>query len=199
MTVVIFTACVYPQAQVNKANTANKANIAYAVDTNRTSSQCKPTEVVIGKYTTRLTADKNRNHNIALACKAINGRVVYPGKIFSFNETVGPRTKKKGYKPATIFVNGRKTTGTGGGVCQVSSTLYNAVLRAKLTVVERRRHSLPVKYVPAGKDAAVSYGKADFKFKNNRQNPIKIYAKVEGRWVKVTITEINCRPKERSD
>lgn len=81
----------------------------------------------------------------------------------------------------------------------MSSTLYNAVLDAKLTVVERHKHSLPVKYVPAGRDATVSYGKADFKFKNNRQNPIKIYAKVEGRLVKVTITEIICRSKERSD
>lgn len=147
-------------------------------------------EEILADYITKLTADINRNNNISLACKAINGIVVYPNKIFSFNQTVGPRTKEKGYKVATIFVNGRKKKGTGGGVCQVSSTLYNAVLNAKLTVVERHPHSLPVAYVPKGKDATVSYDTKDFKFKNNKLFPIKIYAEVYKNELRITIVKL---------
>ena len=118
----------------------------------------------------------NRSTNLKLATKAINGKIVQPGQTFSFNSTVGPRTSARGYKSAIVFVGGRQVYGLGGGICQVSSTLYNVVLNSKMKVVERRPHGLPVTYVPKGKDATVSWGSIDFKFKNNRSYPIKIAA-----------------------
>jgi hypothetical protein len=116
----------------------------------------------------------NRTTNIKLAAKAINGTVIEAGKVFSFNKTVGPRYESKGYKEAVIFVNGEKDKGIGGGVCQVSSTIYNAVLSAGLTVVERHAHSLPVTYVAPDRDATVSYGIQDFRFKNNTKGKVII-------------------------
>lgn len=136
-----------------------------------------PIEKILGKYKTSFNPnEKNRTVNLKLAAAAIHGKVIQPGKSFSFNGVVGPRTKERGYLPATIFVGGKKEQGLGGGICQVSSTLYNAVLNSKLTVVERHTHSLPVTYVPTGKDATVSYGWLDFRFKNQYAKPVKIQA-----------------------
>ena len=136
-------------------------------------------EEVLGRYKTSFNpGEKNRTINLKLAAAAINGQVIQPGKTFSFNKTVGPRTRERGYLEATIFVGGKKEQGLGGGICQVSSTLYNAVLKSKLKVVERHTHSLPVTYVPTGKDATVSYGYLDFRFQNNQKYPIKIQAVV---------------------
>ena len=136
-------------------------------------------EEVLGRYKTSFNpGEKNRTINLKLAAAAINGQVIQPGKTFSFNKTVGPRTRERGYLEATIFVGGKKEQGLGGGICQVSSTLYNAVLNSKLKVVERHTHSLPVTYVPTGKDATVSYGYLDFRFQNNKPYPVKIQAAV---------------------
>lgn len=134
---------------------------------------------IYGRYKTSFNpGERNRTINLKLAAAAINGQIIQPGKTFSFNKTVGPRTKERGYLEATIFVGGKKEQGLGGGICQVSSTLYNAVLNSKLKVVERHTHSLPVTYVPTGKDATVSYGYLDFRFQNNQKYPIKIQAVV---------------------
>ena len=122
------------------------------------------------------TADVNRNANIAIAAKSINSAVVMPGETFSFNNLIGECSTRTGYKESTIYLNGELSTGIGGGICQVSTTLYNAVLRANLEIVDRRNHSLGVTYVPSGQDAMVSIGSQDFKFKNNRDYPVKVVA-----------------------
>ena len=122
------------------------------------------------------TSDVNRNTNIALAAKSINSVVLMPGETFSYNDLIGECSTRTGYKAATIYMNGELSTGIGGGICQVSTTLYNAVLRANLEIVERKNHSLGVTYVPSGQDAMVSIGSQDFKFKNNRDYPIKVVA-----------------------
>ena len=101
-----------------------------------------------------------------------------PGEEFSFNEVVGKRTIQEGYRNAKIYENGQVVDGLAGGICQISSTLYNAVLLANLEITERRNHSFTSTYVPAGRDATVVYGTQDFKFKNSRNYPIKIEANV---------------------
>lgn len=126
--------------------------------------------------TTYSTGNANRATNIALAAKSVNGYVLMPDETFSYNSTVGQRTAARGYKEAGVYVNGEVTTGLGGGICQVSSTLYNAVLLTNLEIVERTNHTFKPGYVPAGQDATVSWGSPDFKFKNNRNYPIKIVA-----------------------
>lgn len=133
---------------------------------------------IIGQYSTSFkTSSKERKENIRIAAKALDGKLLMPGATFSFNETTGPRSKQNGYKEATVIVNGEFTPGLGGGVCQVSTTLYNAILLSNLEVIERHPHSLPVKYVPHGKDAAVAYGALDLKFKNNFDFPVYIHTK----------------------
>lgn len=132
---------------------------------------------LLSTFTTKYgTGDVNRNINIALAAKSINSVVLMPGETFSYNDLIGECSTKTGYKAATIYLNGQLSTGIGGGICQVSTTLYNTVLRANLEIVERKNHSLGVTYVPSGQDAMVSIGTQDFKFKNNREYPIKVVA-----------------------
>lgn len=120
------------------------------------------------------TSTANRINNIELATKAINGTILMPGESFSFNETVGERTKARGYKEAGVIIGDKIESGLGGGICQVSSTLYNAILKANLKAVERRNHTLPLAYVPKGLDATVDWGHIDFKFKNTSNSPIYI-------------------------
>src|SRR5205085_12487523 len=106
-----------------------------------------------------------------------------PGDIFSYNETVGPRVPSAGFREAPVIIHGELQSGTGGGICQVSSTLYNAALLADLTIVRRSHHAFPVHYLPAGRDATVVDGALDFKFKNSLKYPIAIDAKVVKRRV----------------
>jgi len=135
---------------------------------------------LIGEYETKFGLKATaRNVNIALAAKLIDNKIVRPGEIFSYNETVGPTTKANGFKSAQVFFKGKKSYGYGGGVCQVSSTLFNAVEKAGLKVIERHSHSLPVDYVPKGKDAATSHGGIDFKFENNLDKPVRIDSYVD--------------------
>ena len=122
------------------------------------------------------SADKNRSKNIETGLKYINDKVVLPGEIFSFNDTVGEITRAKGYLEGITFSGGKMVKGIGGGICQVSSTLYNAVLKSNLEVVTRYAHSLPVGYVLPSLDATIYIGMQDFKFKNTREYPIKIIA-----------------------
>lgn len=129
-------------------------------------------------FNTNSANNYNRGINIGLAAESINGTLLLPGEDFSFNEVVGPRTAQKGYKIAHVYVAGQIQDGTGGGVCQVSTTLYNAVLRANLEVKERHNHMFTVGYVPLGHDAAVSYGYADLVFTNTTTHPIQILADV---------------------
>ena len=120
--------------------------------------------------------DKDRTTNLQLACNKINGKVIMPNETFSYNKTLGARTSAAGYKNAKVYEAGQVVDGIGGGICQISSTLYNAVLRANLEIVERRNHQFVTSYVEAGMDATVVYGMTDFKFKNTRKYAIKIKA-----------------------
>lgn len=143
---------------------------------------------VLAQYTTAYSVgDRNRSANVALTARKLDGVVLAPGEIFSFNDVVGPRTGAAGFKSAPVFENGETVQGMGGGVCQVSSTLYSAVLYADLEITSRKNHSMTVAYVPKGQDATVSYGTIDFKFKNNTEYPIKISASASGGKVTVAI------------
>ena len=126
------------------------------------------------------SGNRPRTNNVRLACEHINGTILNPGDEFSYNGTVGERTPARGFQSAGAYSNGQVIDEVGGGVCQPSSTLYMAVLRADLEVVERHNHSLTVSYTPLGQDATVSWGGPDFRFKNNTKYPIKILASQSG-------------------
>ncbi|MBE6741625.1 MAG: hypothetical protein E7570_04890 [Ruminococcaceae bacterium] len=126
-------------------------------------------------YTTQYVNNPNRTTNLKLACKAIDGTIVYPGDTFSFNATVGQRTSAKGYKEAYVFTGPNShAMGLGGGVCQVASTMFNAALKANFQIVERHQHAQRVTYCPLGRDAAIFWGSENFRFKNTSNYPIKI-------------------------
>lgn len=142
----------------------------------------------ISKYLTRYDESNiNRSINIKLASEKIDGTILMPGETFSYNQTVGKRTQKAGYKEAGVYMNGKVVDGIGGGICQVSSTLYNAVLEANLEIVSRKNHHFITSYVPVSKDATVSYGTIDFKFKNTRNYPIKINCKSQNGICQISI------------
>ena len=129
----------------------------------------------------------NRTTNLRLAANKINGTVLMPGETFSYNTIVGERTIAAGYRNAAIYENGQVVDGLGGGICQVSTTLYNSVLKSDLEIVERTNHMFLATYAPGGLDATVAYGSLDFKFKNNRNYPIKVVATVENGYCTVQI------------
>lgn len=135
-------------------------------------------EEPLSSFSTKISQkDPDRQTNITIACNSLNGIVVKAGEIFSFCETLGPAKPEDGYKKADTFDSeGNTIQAYGGGKCQVSTTLYNAVLSCPgLTVVERHEHSGPVYYVPKGQDACVAYGSCDFKFRNDNEFDIKMY------------------------
>ena len=135
----------------------------------------------IGTYHTKFGLnDSNRVYNIQKASNSIDNMVVLPGESFSFNSTTGPRSLSAGYKEATVISNGEFVPGEGGGVCQVSSTLYNTIVESGLEITERHTHSLPISYVPPGRDATVAFDVLDLKFKNNYSAPIYIKSYVSG-------------------
>jgi len=142
---------------------------------------------LVSSFYTYPNKDTDRTENIRLAASRIDGTVIAPGEVFSFNEIVGPRTIDDGYRETPIYWRDEIQRGPGGGVCQLSTTLYNAVLLADLEIVERHHHSLTVDYVPLGRDAAVSYGEIDFKFRNNTRNYLLIKSYVAGGkvWAKI--------------
>lgn len=137
------------------------------------------------------SSDNNRASNVALAASKINGYVLNPGQRFSFNQVVGPRTSATGFKVAHVYEGDRVVDGMGGGICQVSSTLYNAVVLADLKIAYRLNHSMPVSYVPRGRDATVSYGTIDFVFENNKKYPVTISATTGGRVLTISIKGVN--------
>lgn len=139
-------------------------------------------------YSSKYVNNKDRTTNLKVASKAINGTILQPGETFSFNKVVGKRTKAKGYKDAYIFTGSTShTLGTGGGVCQVASTMFNAALLGNFQIIERHQHSQRVAYVPLGRDAAIYWGSEDFKFKNNTSRPIKINMSVSNGKITCTI------------
>lgn len=130
--------------------------------------------------TTYKASNTNRTTNLILAANKINGTVLLPNEEFSYNKVVGERTISAGYKMAATYASGKVVDGLGGGICQISSTLYDAVVIANLNVTTRRNHQFVTSYVPAGKDATVVWGSQDFKFINTRKNAIRIVATVQG-------------------
>ena len=142
----------------------------------------------LGTCSTNYNAgNKNRTTNLILAAEKINGTVLLPGEEFSYNKTVGERTISAGFKEAAVYSNGQVVDGLGGGICQISSTLYDAVIYANLNVTERRNHQFVTSYLPAGKDARVVWGSQDFNFKNTRKYPIRIEAPISGGVATITI------------
>jgi vancomycin resistance protein YoaR len=143
---------------------------------------------LLSTYTTQFNASNvNRTYNVKVAAEALNHQQIKPGETFSFNQVVGPRSQEAGYKEALIILKNEFVPGLGGGVCQVSSTLYNSVLLADLTVVERSNHSLPVDYVPPGLDATVAYGVLDFKFVNSTEGHLILQTSVKGNRLTIQI------------
>lgn len=135
-------------------------------------------------------SNHNRSINVELASKKINNVILLPGETFSYNQVVGERTFENGFKEASVYTSSGVVNGLGGGICQVSSTLYNSVLLANLEVVERRNHRYAVSYVPLGRDATVAYGSIDFRFKNNRTYPIKIVSYAQNGVLNISIMGI---------
>lgn len=178
----------------NSANNNNLDNTMNNSNTNQTVTNDESVESEISSFSTKIYTpnDKARQKNIQITCSKLNGTIVKPGETFSFCNTVGRATPEEGYQKADIFdKDGNVTKGYGGGNCQISSTLYNAVLALpNLSVVERHKHSKKVYYVPEGKDAAVAYGSIDFKFKNDYDYNIKIYASSDTNNINVKIVKL---------
>ncbi|WP_143318811.1 VanW family protein [Clostridium sp. HBUAS56010] len=153
-------------------------------------AQAKEMYKVIGTYTTTTTSNSARNKNIELASGALNGLILKPGEEFSFNKATGERSPAKGYRPAGAYLNGELVEEPGGGVCQVSSTLYNAVVFAGLTTTERHAHSYEPAYVTPGEDAMVSFGGPDMRFVNNSSSAIAIRTSFASQKLKISIVGI---------
>ena len=142
---------------------------------------------LLATYTTRYDASNtNRSNNISIAANKINGTIIMPGEIFSYNKVVGARTIEEGYKEAGAYAGGKVIQSVGGGICQISSTIYNTALLANLEIVDRSNHQFLTSYVAASRDATVSWGSLDFKFKNNRTYPIKVVASAKNGVSKVS-------------
>lgn len=169
----------------NKANGENEQNNIQNIEPKK--------DELISSFSTKIyTKESERQNNISITCSKLNGTVVKNGNTFSFCNTIGPATSAKGYQEADIFDNdGNKKKGLGGGNCQVSTTLYNAVLKVSgLSVIERHEHSNKVPYIKSGKDAAVAYGSYDLKFRNNTGNDIRIEASATANNVSINLYKI---------
>lgn len=152
-----------------------------------TKAELMNTFGLVSSFTTDTTSNANRNTNIRLSAEAITNTTLLPGETFSFNQSTGQRTEEKGYKPAAAIAGGETFDEIGGGVCQTSSTLFNAVARANLKIVDRSPHAWPSTYVEKGEDATVNWPNLDFKFMNDTEWPIFILANYSNRKVTVEI------------
>ena len=157
--------------QASAALNGGGATVQVAVNTVEPTKDSSDVNGRFGMITQAVTnassSNKNRLTNLRLACAALNGYCIQPGETFSFNQVVGQRTAKRGYKKATVYQSGELAEDIGGGVCQVSTTLWNAAMKANCEIVERSEHSRTVAYVDKGKDATVSDDRYDFVFTNN--------------------------------
>jgi len=153
-----------------------------------TTEMVKDISFKLGEYHTAYNPEnESRTHNIKMACEKISQKLLLPGQVFSMDKMLGERTEKNGYRTAKVIVGNELVDGLGGGICQVTSTVYNAVLLSGLEVVERRNHSIPLSYIEMGRDATISYGYIDFKFKNNSAYSVFIEAEASGGRVYVSI------------
>ncbi len=151
-------------------------------------------------YTSYASSSYDRNQNLEISCEKINNSTIYPEEIFSTSGTLGPRTIENGFKVSKVIVNQQLVDGVGGGICQISSTLYNSVLESELEVVERLNHSLKVGYAPYARDATMAWELIDFKFKNSTEYPLLIesYMDTENKHVVVNIYGNEYRPENRT-
>ena len=176
-------------------NLLQEEKAEYEIDLNFTNPQITLTDLNIDIFQNKLatfstkynSSNADRTINLQLAASKINGTILSPGEEFSYNKIVGARTIEAGYKEAKVYSNGEVVDGIGGGICQISSTLYNSAVLANLEILERHNHQFLTSYVPAGRDATVAYGAKDFKFKNTRSYPIKIEITVDKGTVLCTI------------
>jgi len=170
-------------------NGTARISLSPVVDKPRiTARELQRIDTVLASYTTRFVrSKKDRSHNLNVASSRVNKTILLPGEEFSYNKVVGERTLSTGFRNAIIFVKGQMEEGVGGGICQVSSTLYNAVLLAGLDITERHHHSRTVVYVPAGRDATVAYGSRDLRFKNSCSSPIYITETITGSRLRAAI------------
>jgi len=156
------------------------------ITTDKIGSEAFP-DLLASFETTYIQSKYNRTNNLKVASNSINGVVIMPGEVFSYNQTLGPRTVEAGYKMAGVYSGGKEVEGLGGGICQISSNLYNIAVMANLEIVERYNHQFLPGYVGAGRDATVVYGALDFKFRNNRKYPIKLESSVGNGYAKVKL------------
>ena len=154
--------------------------VALAPEVTKQSLESTLYKDVLGSYTARADSDTNRDTNLRLACEAIDGMVIMPGDVFSYNKALGKRTEARGYRAGASIADGKIVETIGGGICQVSSALYYCTLIADLDIISRDCHGYATDYMPLGMDAAVSWGSLDFKFKNTTDYPIKITANANG-------------------
>ena len=162
-----------------------------------TSEMLASQSQLIASYTTELTGDVQRNQNIVLAAEAVNGIVLKPGEMFSFNKATGERTSQGGYVEAPTIANNQLVDAPGGGVCQVSTTIYNAAILAGVDIIERHHHSWPVFYAPAGQDSTVDYGRKDLRFQNSLEKTIYLIVSVDLA-KKTIVVDIYSKPAEGS-
>ena len=185
-----------PGTRVSTSNSTDSSNSQqenYETTQKESVGVTEGLEKEIAKFSTKIMEEDNhRDNNMEISISKLNGTIVKNGDTFSFNETVGSPTPNEGYEKAGVFVEDKYKKDYGGGNCQVSTTLYNAVLKVNgLKVTERHEHTQEVYYVPLGKDAAVAYGEIDFKFKNNTGHDIKIYGEMTEKEVKMKLTQLN--------
>ena len=187
------------QAQRSSINQNNldEIDIKSTQSTRDTQQVIEQTEIEqkekeIANFSTKIhNKEEARQNNMRITCNSLTNTEIKPEETFSFCNTVGKATKEKGYQEADVYVDGEKKQGLGGGNCQVSTTLYNAVLKVEgLEIIERHEHSGYVPYIEKGKDAAVAYGSYDFKFKNNTNKTIKIVMECQEKDVIAKIIEM---------
>lgn len=189
--IILSLICIFCTGCSNNSNTSVNSNTSA---TRISSSEKQPIEEEISTFSTTIyIKDENRQNNLTLACSQLNGTIVKKGETFSFCDTLGPAKPEDGYQKADTFdSDGDIFQEYGGGKCQVSSTLYNAVLNIpNIEIIERHPHSGDVDYVEEGKDAAVAYGSVDFKFTNNTGHDIKIQASNTPDNVNISIIKIS--------
>ena len=160
-----------------------------------TTAEAQVLRAPLARVTTTMVNNPDRIHNIELAANLIRGRLLAPGEVFSYNAAVGPRTIERGFKEAPVLIDDELVPGNGGGICQVSSTLFNVALLADFEILSRANHSRPVAYLPLGRDATVVYDWLDFRFRNTSGHHVLLWAEVRGR--RLTVTSYGTAPEAK--
>lgn len=181
---------IYIKINANKDNIETAKICTNAFELSKQYTKMEFPDTLATYSTTYNISNYNRANNIVISANKINNIILMPGEEFSYNQILGERTEKAGYKPAPAYVEGNLVNEYGGGICQTSSTLYNAALLSNLEITSRTSHCYPAPYVPISRDATVSWGTIDFKFKNNRENPIKIKSTADNGMIKIEIIGI---------